>query len=62
MKNINRKLVKGVVNDYLNNKKQTQTNKINWLYRPMTKNEINIIFFTTGVGWVIFMGWLFSLM
>ena len=62
MKNVNSKLVKSVVNDYLKNKNQPQTNKISWLHRPMTKNEMNITFFTTGIGWVIFMSWLFSLM
>lgn len=61
MKNVNRKLIKSVVSDYFNNNNTNQTNKISWLHRPMTENEINIIIFATGIGWIIFMGWLFSL-
>lgn len=57
-----RKLVKEVVNEYLNGGKTTKNMiKKHWLHRPMTPKEIDMITIISGIGFVIFMYWLFSI-
>ena len=57
-----RKIIKEVVNEYINGSKTTKNiKKEHWLHRPMTPKEIDIITVGSGTGFVIFMYWLMSI-